>query len=810
MKNQSPIGIRVAAFVLCLVVSQICLLQSSWAQGTMGTLPDPITSRELDSYADRLGLSSEQRRAVERFYQQYHENFRRLRDNEIADFLNAMQDMQRAGMQMPSRAEVEKFGRLWDRARDRIRAVDEQFFNVIQVALTDKQLPMVDRIRMARERTRYNSAMNMGMTGRVTDLSVMLQHMNLSPDEHEQVDPLLAEYERRLTLSMRRQNEASASMMFDMFDAMEEAGFNEDSMSDPEQMQAIMQESQRIMGEIFGRMAEHNQQIRSLNDRTYRMIAGILEEQRRRLFRDAFVRGAYMEIHFAASSHASQRFAAALTLDNLEADLRDRIQSAQQAFEAERDVAVDRAMRFAHDNYRSPMAFMFPRGDDDSYQSELDALREQFTRLDSQGAQMLDELLPQDKQEQARAAASDGSRRVIERTMDSNGTTTTVIVNDAPASPSSDQFVPEAISSHDLTIYADLMNMDNDYRVLMEQLHADYQRRFEQRMAGPFQQLAEASRMRWQGHGESQEQGTVTNRITHLYELRRKVTAEVIALDESFFDDLELVMPDVPLDRARLARTRMRSSASTRFTPDGSRVSGLLDLSDIVRLLRWSNEQRGAVTDELTRWEIEMGTLMPQYFDALLATEEAQEVFFASLQDMNDPSQWHDFNERREQALGAKSRKLRDLREALRRKTEQARDAIVAKLSAEDAAVFDDAYRRRAFPQIYNDRRAMHDLLRSALNISGLPQDRRDALMEVNLSYNSRYYDLTERMVQLRSGPSYDMFNMTDQAEMADYLEAESNYARLTFERDELSEWAARELRGMLSEEQRELIGMVR
>src|SRR5688572_3305899 len=57
------------------------------AQGTFGMLPDPIGTVELMKYADRLNLSAQQRSAFQSMHDQYKQEFRTLRDGEIADFL---------------------------------------------------------------------------------------------------------------------------------------------------------------------------------------------------------------------------------------------------------------------------------------------------------------------------------------------------------------------------------------------------------------------------------------------------------------------------------------------------------------------------------------------------------------------------------------------------------------------------------------------------------------------------------------------------------------------------------------------------
>ena len=75
-------------------------------QGTSGTLPDPITTAELMSYADRLGLSDQQRQAISALHDEYKQQFRILREGEISQFLQDMRGAESGG-KMPARKDVE-------------------------------------------------------------------------------------------------------------------------------------------------------------------------------------------------------------------------------------------------------------------------------------------------------------------------------------------------------------------------------------------------------------------------------------------------------------------------------------------------------------------------------------------------------------------------------------------------------------------------------------------------------------------------------------------------------------------------------
>src|SRR5262245_10801263 len=81
---------------LALVLAGAALLlpaARASAQGTSGLLPNPISGRDLDAWSSQLGLSSEQRRALEPMHEQYLDQYRQLRDNEIQKYLENVGSM---------------------------------------------------------------------------------------------------------------------------------------------------------------------------------------------------------------------------------------------------------------------------------------------------------------------------------------------------------------------------------------------------------------------------------------------------------------------------------------------------------------------------------------------------------------------------------------------------------------------------------------------------------------------------------------------------------------------------------------------
>lgn len=783
---------------------------SAHGQGTMGMLPDPITSSELDGYADRLGLSAEQRRAIDRHFQEYRQQFRELRDGDIASFLREMQEVQGGGMSMPSRDDMDRLMRSWERARGRISSLDNRFFAMIQDALTDEQIAMVQRVQMARERTRYIAEMRMGMMTPVGDLSDVVQRLNVTPDELQRIDPLLADYERRLTHALQRHSRSMIDMMVQMYDALEDLGITgEEDMADPEVMQEMMEAMQQVMQDVFAKAGEQSQELRALNYRTYRDVVEHLDEHRRARFRDQFVENTFWEIHFLTNNRAARRLDAALELPDLDSSTRQRIKQVRDAFTSERDRLFDRTIRMTLDHPDPGMgAFMFG-GEESDYQEQIQKLQTEARAIDQRAEQSLSELLPEGAAEQVTLREAEVQQEQHQQRQAEAGIETEPMLGDnddsAATQSSTDAFLAGAINTRETAIYADMLGLSDDEQMLLEELHNEYIERFEAETTEILQRLSEATRRQWDRSGESRGNG---DQVAEQFTLRRQAAELIAQIDGSFFDDLELVVSSDDIDRVRWARMRARALHGMRSTGYGQGPVRI-DLAEVVRLLRWTPQQRQTIDAVLRDWEQNSAEAMWELFDSSMSIIESHQRFYHELQQMTEEDQqnWQVINERRQDMVRPYQQRARQARGSLEQLTSDARRTIYSQLGSEEAAAFEDAVRRRAHPDVYNDRGAVHTHLRRALNLGDLTEHQRDELTEMNLRYNAEYHELSEQMAKLRESQSISPMEFDEDTDWSEYMQSQSEYSRLEFERHELNGWVVRELRGVLTDQQQASIG---
>src|SRR6185503_5570930 len=222
---------------------------SARAQGTSGTLPNPITTQELNEYGKWLKLSDQQRQAAEKAHDEYKNQFRALREGEITQL---MKDMRSMDMGVPQRKQAEAFLKKMDELNDKIAAVDSRLFDSLMPTLTEAQNALLPRVRMARERARYgDQQMMMGMFGMPpVDVSEIFHDMEVPAEVFEAADAAMASYEARITSEMGKLRDSISHIALDMLDAFEKQGINEETMKDPEAAQKSMEAMQTVMRDI--------------------------------------------------------------------------------------------------------------------------------------------------------------------------------------------------------------------------------------------------------------------------------------------------------------------------------------------------------------------------------------------------------------------------------------------------------------------------------------------------------------------------------------------------------------------------------
>jgi hypothetical protein len=214
-------------------------------QGTMGQLPDPMSGRELMTLLERhLDLTPEQWDAIDELHAGYLERFRVLREGPIESFLSGPDQMMFE--RLPDRRQLERFIQKLGRVESMIKATDEALFESIVPLIAEDLASELMRVRLARERVRLLSgfALSSGASPPARGLWSTVESIALEAEQLQSLDPVLRDYEQKITTQLRTWHEGSVRSLGGVLDELESRGLDEVDLasteSDPELMEEVL------------------------------------------------------------------------------------------------------------------------------------------------------------------------------------------------------------------------------------------------------------------------------------------------------------------------------------------------------------------------------------------------------------------------------------------------------------------------------------------------------------------------------------------------------------------------------------------
>ncbi|MHC4769125.1 MAG: hypothetical protein ACYTEI_10495 [Planctomycetota bacterium] len=464
-ETSTRVGRRPAArtVIAVLALSALFMTGRVCGQGTSGTLPGPISSHELASWADQLELSEEQRRAIEPFHEEYREAFRRLRDGEIEQYLQELGGMMGRGFRGLDKEAIEDSLRKLDRLMTRISLLDDGLFDNTQSVLSDEQIAKLPRVMQARKRQRYRSgATRMGgsanRAARV-DMSELYYGLELTSDQRQATDPLVAQYEDRLTAATEDLYKAATRIFLVVVEALEDQGVSFENFGQGGPPPADMMNAMRnAWTEASEKPREKAAAISDLNNQTLRRLTEFLPRDAAATLRDRYLGRAYPEVPRASQSEALKSFHAALRLPGLSPDLRADINAMAVQFRGSANQVVDEMIK-AVDEYRNNAApFGRDRTQRQEYNQRLEGYRERLASLDRSTVETLEGLLGPDLSQSVKIAAADTTfedetSEPAGRDRRRGGSSVEEATDAFIAGLGPDPFLPSPITSRDVALY---------------------------------------------------------------------------------------------------------------------------------------------------------------------------------------------------------------------------------------------------------------------------------------------------------------------------------------------------------------------
>ncbi|MCH7798856.1 MAG: hypothetical protein IID28_10495 [Planctomycetes bacterium] len=809
-----------AAGLLALLV----LARSAAAQGTTGTLADPMSTAQLMQYADRLQLDAGQRLAIESIHDEYKSEFRRLRDNEIDDFLKSMHSMQSVGM-MPDRARVEAFFKKMQRLQGRIKTLDDRLFDQLLPILNEEQLPMLSRVRLARQRQRYTSQQMMPMTGRrPVDLSEVFLETDLPADVLVDADHVIAAYERHLTTAMRRASDAAGRFNLDMLDAFEEMGYGEitqEDLSDPEVMKQMMADMKQVWAEIGTKMKEAATAITELNRRTLRRVAAFLPPDSAREFRNNYYRAAYPELVGMLAMERQEWFAWATEHEDVSDEQREQLAAALALHRQKLDRLVDDAVELieARRENSSPMDFDMEAMQE--HQQQLMKIHSAAQKLRSTTMIAVKEIVPritptdpvEDAQQKALALAGVDDLFEADTGQDSDTADADEKTGDHVQPPVRriDKWIPNPISERDIARYAEELALDDEALAWVHDLHAGYAQQFDSIEA--LRELQAAGRSLWRyDPATGTTEPPATDAFERVHQLRLKAIERIILVDRSFFDDVQALTPDEHVRTlARLRTRRLRqiytvNAPMYRFGLDQS-AEGSIDLVEIVQAGTLDEDDLQLIDSILATYEEPATDLFRTRFEAQLSYQRTMQMWSAEARaHQGDPDAGMESAMRYREIVGEASKKVDDAGRNVAQLNRRTIEELVDTLSDAAGTSIRLAYERKAYPSIYKDPVSIERPLRAAFKLKDLTGQQREQLDELAASYEPEYQRLSAAMVKHVGRNQVNPMNF-EVGDWQDYQKKQEQLQRLRFDRDELCYRAISRLKVILDPGQIKRIG---
>jgi len=803
------------------------------AQGTGGSLPDPISSRELDQFMDRLKMDDAQRRATESLHESYLEDFKLLREGEIEKFMEATRSMQG---NMPERAQLEEFLNDMNRLQTRIARLDDQLFDrVLPLLRDDQQIPLT-RAKMFRARDRMGGdiAQMIGflIPAAGIDLATMYERLRLSPDELLQIQSLVMEYESKQTKMRREIYDATTRLFLDAFTMMEEQGFSQETFEDPEQAQKAMEFLREAWATLSQKVMGLGMEVSNLNRRTCRRLTEMLPDDAAQELHAMYFQQAYPEL---PTSSLENDFKKALRYKDLTDEQWASLSVLQDEFRRQERNLYNN-MADLHDTVRatkSPFDFggMGRRDatpENDEITDKLAALAERHTKLVENTTNSINTLLDADLVAKIAAqpdpendfGAAPGGSQVV-----TNADGEVVSVDGVEVSqtefnqPSESANQPVSIGAFKQQLAS--VGLDEATQSVVEQLHGAYVARFTAARDDMQQKITEAQSQMWRfDEATSTTTGPTIDQVDKMHELRKANAQALREIDAQFFRDLALACGEDPerqeqIEMFRLIRERVSYGVESDswgwgMYRQGSQA-GRIDLVDLCFDERFIDEAGSSLKSVLAAYQVEITAAMKNRHEQGLhvqqVTERGNAEMYAANQAREDDGNFDMAAAMRyQEAVGKANEKLNAATAEVARINSDAIEKIKAALNPDDAARFEKAFKRRAYPSVYMDAEMLDRTFAKARSLGSLSETQKSRLEELLSSHEKEDDALREKMIAVLGGNSSSGMP-ADRDDWREYQRVQNSIDKLRFEREELLAKTRRRVQDLLSDDQLAQVG---
>lgn len=813
---------------LIAIVAALATAPRATAQGVGEALPKQVTTAELVRYMQQLNLSPQQQMAVTNMHDDYKRSYAQLYESDIEPFLDETRGF---GGAMPKRNELEKIIRKMRSLEGRVHALDSALFDHMQTLLTDDQLARMPRVRLARLRACYNQQQLLQMWtmgSPLIDVSATIYDLKLPAEHMALIDPTIARYESNVTGRIGRLHDNATTLWLDIFDAIEAAGFNVEELqdmgnADPEEMQRFF----AFMRETVTKMTEKGRaevmRLNNTNRQQVQAIRGVVPDDIYRTIRNAYYVRAYPNTS-AITMGAPFGAAALKDVKELEPDKRAAAEDALVRALADLDTIVESAAD-AVDAFRASLNIMdFDNTKYQDHSKKMEEFQKQASAVTERLNAQLQELFTAEQLGQWQQRLAVDSKRI---SPSMQGVIAEVIEDDEPAesdeeleaaqvSYGMDQFLPTRISQRDLTMYLALLSLDEDQQAIIKELYNTYAEAFGQLEQEQIKEVNDLRMEMWR-YDEDGVRATTPADIDNVYAKRRLVIDAIAAVDQSFFEDVQLLISDENalkrLQRVQLLRSRqnyLRTTSANNYGWGNSDSESRIDIIELLSRQQLDQNALANIEPVLAQYEEQAMPLMKQRFETAMDVQRTQEIWGLRWQEMQskgvDDASSAKLIAEYQESIASTQKKIADVDRKVSELNSTIFEKVVAGLPTDKTGDVRDAYQRLAFPSVYKDSGAMKKKINKSIDLNDLTAEQQASLVDLRAEYQPAYTEVSDRMLTLtRASPVRNM--TSDREDWSKYSEFHDKFERLQFERAELNSRALLRLRAVLTEAQIEAIG---
>ncbi len=778
--------------VLCCVFA--VLLASNAAAESIAIAP--ISSSELDRYAEQLGLSRAQHQSLAAAHQDSLREFRERFDPQVERYLALRREVGEVPFNVAPRETFSAFVTLHRTLAASVRAIDEKLLRSIEATLTAEQQAELGRVIDARRRAvivegpfvRDWLRRDVLEAGEVADLPSLIDELALPAEVRSAIDDTLRRAEGELTRLLIELERKSITIWEAWRRDVDARGYHPDLEIDARF--AIMAPAwEAAASEGVSTM----RRLRVATRRAADEIIRTLPEPHAGGFHTQFYSRSY-RLAMSFGDELRRRMDAARELE-----LNDE-KAAELAALADSFAAHDRRIvaRLAN-RIDEAVAGAVPRisGDGSALKADLERMAEDRRSVDERMLAALAEMLGPVRFERTAPAsvmpgAGDLAARLSEKHRDS-------------LDP--DLHVPGPISRETMRRFAEALDLCESQRDALESLHKDYRRAFLAVRQGPIEEMITIyTGFAPLDDGSGMHGWTPAENDHRKYELRTQALDRIRELDEHLFRDVAIAVQREESAnetwRLRLARAHdylrphpIRDRSRTAYTEHRVDLLALLgqaeladdELAVAASVLRERSDELIRLSETLHRASVEAS-----YRYGLSVARDRDQQESASL-----AARWREQEEARMHGRLALAAVCREVRDELIEHLPHAGDRLKR------------AYDRLAHPNLLIDESSLHAALDAAFSLERLTAEKRAALVEIKLAYRGEYERVTARMVELVSGSPYaGLARGLSQAAREDAAVRRERIDHLLQERANLAGEALVQLRQTLTAEQLAAIGL--